>query len=208
MRFSGLASNARALLGLNVLLFAGGVGLLVFSTVASIRFRAVAVFAAIIVLVPTSITLAWLTRQYRSLAVVNGSLRIARGLGSRSIALTSVTGVGLLFQYRFRSMSGWYLTIWDDVGDQHVLEQFVLAAPGWQLPQKQEPKLPHEDSQQLQSSRPGQIARQLFDLAMNAQGPTGLLATEHRQTRASTDPYGTTQTIAYWSPDGNIGRVS
>jgi hypothetical protein len=160
----------------------------------------------IVLVVAAGLILVWGLVKLRPLVVVDGQVRIARGLRTDVIALSEVSGIGLLFQYMPRNSKvppGWCLTIWGREEQSDRVDQFLVTAWTWR-PQPgavQGWVLPDDDPVALARSRAGRVAAGLDSLVVAAQGPDGSLRTRQLQKHVVSARWGQ-QTLAYWSPDG------
>ena len=149
----------------------------------------------------------------RGLVADRSAVRIARGWRWRTIPLADVSGVGLLFQYTpglgRRPLPGWYLTIWSVHGGRTQVEQLLVSATNWTPPStpQNQWRLPDEDAAALARSKPGRAAIKLTELVRRLQGEDGPLATRHDEKKVASDRFAAPQIVAWWSPDGTVGRV-
>ena len=155
----------------------------------------------------------------RPLRVGDGFLRVPTGFGVTSVPLDRVAGVGLIYRYApgTRSPAGWALRVWD--GDKIVpIGRWIVVA--WKNPHdpkrrmrlvvKRDWTLPlaHEDSRYLSASKPGRIARRIYDSALLWQGPNGPLVREALEKKVTYNPNALEHLAAWWSPDGSMGRAA
>jgi hypothetical protein len=159
----------------------------------------------------------------RGIAVDSGTIRVATGWGRWTRPVTEVAGVGLLYiREQGRGTPGWYLMIADANGDVCLARQFVVVS--WRLPTKPRADqrqslrdfgrpwpadlpLPSEDSTRLAASRPGRVARRIYDFVTRAQGDEGALAKRALQKHQRFTGWDQPQQVAFWSPDGEMGRL-
>jgi hypothetical protein len=141
-------------------------------------------------------------------------VRIATGWRWRRIPLADVSGVGLLFQYSpgtgRRALPGWYLTLWSERDGRCQIPQLLVSAHNWIPPATphSEWHLPFEDSAALARTKPGLVALKLVQLIDRVQGPDGLLVTRHDEKHVVSDRFAIPQSVAWWSPDGAMGRIN
>jgi hypothetical protein len=149
----------------------------------------------------------------RGVVANQSEVRIAKGWRWRRIPLADVSGVGLLFQYSpgtgRRALPGWYLTLWCGRDVRYQVPQLLVNAHNWipATPPQRAWHLPCEDSAALARTEPGLVALKLAGLIGRVQGPDGLLATRHDEKHLVSDRFAITQTVAWWSPDGAMGRI-
>lgn len=169
--------------------------------------------------------LALLRRTLRPAVLDNIALRLPGGFGTKRVLVGDIAGVGLLYRVPSggRFPMGWYTQVWDKNGHLYALDKSVVTSTraerrtqgpltrqkgrfvwerDWSLP------LPHEDAEELASTRPGRAAKEIYDRVLELQGPTGPLALRELQklTKAPAADYlGSVK--AWWSPDGTMGRV-
>jgi len=159
---------------------------------------------------------------FRPIAIGDGLLRVPTFRGTTVIPLDQIAGVGLIYQFTpgSRAPVGWQLRVWN--GDKVVaINRWIVAAwrnygsrgtktkrkkgfifrRDWNLP------LPHENSSYLAATKPGQVARLIYESVLAWQGPNGALAAKAMEKTISYDPNTMNQTAAWWSPDGTMGRA-
>lgn len=135
------------------------------------------------------------------------------------LPLSRLSGIGLLFQVTPGSSSptGWQLHVWDDSKNIEVSGIAVLTGKSRDttgrrrrviLKRDLSLPLPHEDRDELASSRQGRIARRIYDTALAVQGPAGPLATRAMQKTVTPRPDRWTVYYAWWSPDDSLGRTA
>ncbi len=218
VRLWGMSRILWFYLCLNGLYVAGGIGLVIGGLVES-NGTAPLITGIIISVFAIPITALMLGLGARPLVITNGVLRVPKAFGSTDIPLSTLSGVGLIYQYTpgSRNPSGWTLRVWDDKKEIPVRRWIVVAwtntsAPGmrkrlfskrdWSLP------LAHEDSAYLASTKAGQVARRIYDAALGWQGQYGPLTTKAMQRGVVYNPNAMTHLAAWWSPDGTMGRAS
>jgi len=153
----------------------------------------------------------------RPLVIARGVLKIPKTFGHREVLLASLSGVGLV--YRLVPRTGWMLQIWDGEGKPIQIRRFSVTsrrsprlASGvkrriggvrdWTIP------LPMENTKVLGSTKSGHVATQLFESALAWQGTGGALVQSAKQKAAVYDPNSLSKTLAWWSPDGYMGRAT
>lgn len=157
----------------------------------------------------------------RPVVLTENELRIPGVFGTTAIPLAELAGIGLLYQRtpNTRAPEGWFLEVWGKDGKNRRVGRFLVAAlrmpkppPGQKRPfisfgRDPSLPLPHEDVQDLAHTRPGRIAKQMYDWVLARQGPSGPLATRALQKTVTFDRWAATETWAWWSPDGTMGRL-
>jgi hypothetical protein len=153
----------------------------------------------------------------RPLIIERGTLRIPKAFGHREISLKTLSGVGLVYRQVPRT-PGWLLQLWGDDGKPIEVRRFTVTsmrnptlASGvkrriggmrdWTVP------LPNENTRALGLSRAGCVATTIFDSALASQGPGGPLLRLAKQKAVLYDPNSLSKTLAWWSPDGYMGRA-
>jgi hypothetical protein len=153
----------------------------------------------------------------RPLTIERGNLKLPKAFGHREISLKSLSGVGLVYRLAPRT-PGWSLQLWGDDGKPIEIRRFTLTsmrnpelASGvtrriggvrdWSIP------LPKENTGVLGLSKPGRVATTIFDSALASQGPGGPLLRLARQKAVIYDPNSLSKALAWWSPDGYMGRA-
>lgn len=160
---------------------------------------------------------------FRAVVVTRVAIRIPNGFKTNVVATAEIAGVGLLYRRtpNSRAPEGWFLELWDGAGHRHQIGKvfragIVLPTPPGQkralisLRVNRPPDwpLPSEDLGVLAASRPGKIATSVYEFVIEAQGPRGPLAARALQKHERADRWAVTKTLAWWSPDGEMGRVS
>jgi len=141
------------------------------------------------------------------------------------VELSQVAGVGVLYQRVVGSGSkvpaAWQLMLWNTNGRRYVVAQFAL--PTWSfpddlteaqrgvirnrdLPWPVDASLPDEN--RVAESRAGRAAKLIYEQALAAQGPYGALATQKLQKHQPFRITNRQRLLAYWSPDGDHGRIA
>jgi hypothetical protein len=178
-----------------------------------------------------------LARSGRPALAIDGDfMRIQRVVNRTQrwiqVAVSEVTGVGLVFRRLGVSGSGWYLMVWHgaergepvyiryvpvlrsgrDVRGAEKLLAAAVEAPG------DGPLSPFDlatfdpatqtDSAKLAATYAGRVARDIYQRVLARQGPAGPLASTEQQKHVRVaDSLRTANVSAYWSPDGAIGRT-
>jgi hypothetical protein len=93
------------------------------------------------------------------------------------------------------------VTSWKGVKRADGVERRVNGMRDWTIP------LPHENAVTLAASKPGRAAMELYRAVLHEQGLSGPLVTEARQKTVTYDPNSSTPAMAWWSPDGAMGRA-
>jgi hypothetical protein len=156
----------------------------------------------------------------RPLTIAEGRIRIPKGFRTSVVDLTTLAGVGLLYRFTVQSQNpvGWTLCVWDGAGAMIPIPRLIVvawsstSAPGvkhrylattrdWTLP------LAHEDSTYLATSKAGRAAIRIYEAAQTYQHKRGPLTTRALEKREVFNPDAMTQTAAWWSPDGTMGRT-
>jgi hypothetical protein len=172
----------------------------------------------IFMLVTSLPIVAWFVRGFgRPVVVDHGALQIPKGFSTTVLPLSDISGVGLVYRRQPRA-EGWWLEVWDATGERVEIRRFVLSswsyprlAPGakrqehgqrdWTIP------VPHENADDLAASKPGRVAACLYDAVMSCQGSGGRLAVQAMQEHVEHEPQRSDSPIAWWSPDGSMGRA-
>jgi hypothetical protein len=153
----------------------------------------------------------------RPLIIENGILKIPTTFSHREVSLRSVSGIGLAYRLLPRT-SGWTLQIWAAENQLISIRRFTVTsmrnpklasgvkrrAEGvrdWTIP------LPKENTRVLESTKSGRAATALFESAMSLQGTAGPLIQSAKQKALVYDPNSLSKTLAWWSPDGYMGRA-
>jgi hypothetical protein len=153
----------------------------------------------------------------RPLIIDQGVLKIPTMFGHRDLSLRSLSGIGLVYRILPRT-SGWTLQIWSDGNQPIQIRRFTVTnmrnpklASGvkrrigvvrdWTIP------LPKENAKILSSTRSGRAATAIFQSAMSLQGTAGPLVHSAKQKSLVYDPNSLSKTLAWWSPDGFMGRA-
>lgn len=159
---------------------------------------------------------------FRSLVITTAEVRIPVGFRTATIRTDQVAGIGLLYRRtpNSRAPEGWFLELWDGTARRYQVGRIFRAGlrlptpPGEKRPliglrvnRPAEWPLPGEDPALLGNSKPGQIARSIYDFVLKVQGPHGPLAEQELQKHERADRWAVTKTLAWWSPDGQMGRV-
>ncbi len=159
----------------------------------------------------------WINNFVRPLVVENGILRIPKMFGHRDIPLRTLSGVGLLYRLGSRT-PGWLLQVWGDDEKPILIRRFTVTsrrlpklAPGvkrrvggvrdWTVP------LANENTKVLESTKSGRVATLLFTSALALQGTDGPLVRSAQQKALVYDPNPLEKALAWWSPDGSMGRA-
>ncbi len=147
-------------------------------------------------------------RGRRPLAV-RGDALVVNGAWRRiAIPLSELSGVGVVFTWmegRGGRPPGWYLMIWDGSGQGHLVEESALKVDRTQA-ETLDWSPPRETSNEVAASDPGKLARRIYDRVWAVQGSSGPLATRQAQKmRDSTVWTRPVNTLAFWSPDGELG---
>lgn len=197
---------------------AAGVGLIVAGALET-NGTAPLVTGIVMTLMMSPMTVLFLSLWIRPLMLSNGTLRVPKAFGSTQIPLAQIAGVGLIYQYTpgSRSPAGWQLRVWNGTQEVRITRWIVVAwtttkAPGtrrkfiqqrdWSVP------LAHEDTAYLGASKPGQVARFIYDAALAWQGSSGPLTSRALQKTIAFDPNTASHSAAWWSPDGTMGRAA
>ena len=153
----------------------------------------------------------------RPLVIDQGILKIPTMFGHREVSLRSLSGIGLVYRLLPRT-SGWRLQIWSDENQPIQIGRFTVTsmrnpklASGvkrraggvrdWTIP------LPKENTKVLGSTRSGRAATALFQSSLSLQGTAGPLVHSAKQKALVYDPNSLSKTLAWWSPDGYMGRA-
>ena len=152
----------------------------------------------------------------RPVVLTDEVLRIPKAFGTREIPLRRLSGVGLIYRQVPR-MPGWALQVWDDNGVPVRIGRWTVVTWWNRRPDETRKRLrdqrdwtaplPHEDPNYLATTRAAQVAGRIYDAIMDRQGPTGPLATQARQKAIAYDPNSSAPVLAWWSPDGTMGRA-
>jgi hypothetical protein len=160
--------------------------------------------------------------MFRPLVITTAEVRIPAGFRTATIRTDQVAGIGLLYRRtpNSRAPEGWFLELWDDTARRYQVGRIFRAGlrlptpPGEKRPliglrvnRPADWPLPGEDPGVLANSRPGKIARSVYDFVLRVQGPGGPLAQQELQKHVRADRWAATKTLAWWSPDGQMGRV-
>jgi hypothetical protein len=158
--------------------------------------------------------------RLRSLIVADGHLLIPKTFSRATVPLSRLSGVGLIYQREpgARRPSGWQLHVWDGDVDIQVDNIGIITGRGpkkpatgrrfgaklnWNLP------LPHEDAGFLGATRQGRVARRIYEIGLDWQGPGGPLATRAMQKEIVYDARSMTiRRFAWWSPDNTMCRAA
>jgi hypothetical protein len=159
---------------------------------------------------------------WRKVKLTDSALLIPKGFGTISIPISDIAGIGLLFCYwpfgtGWRKTPSWDLFVWRV--DSSCEKDFAVSyfdrkqeLPGLQLKPRRvdqdyvATRVRRADASRLAASRPGQVALDIYKRVLAAQGASGPLARQQLQKTASwSNQDRAPLTIAYWSPDGNIG---
>lgn len=158
----------------------------------------------------------------RQVTVTDTILSIPRFIRGKKIPVSQIMGVGLLYRRtpHTRAPEGWFLEVWESSGAMTQLGQYIVTSLLERTPPKSGEKrsfirfgrdlarpLPHEDAAVLAATRPGRIATEIYEWVLSRQGPNGPLATRAAQKSATYEGSGLTQNLAWWSPDGTMGRL-
>lgn len=225
LRFCGasLLYAVPLLVGMGVMFGLGG-WLLAAGLAAHTSTRGIGIGGGAVLLAVGAMYLTWTLAWLRGLAVDRERVRIARGLRSWTLDLSEIAGIGLIYQRtpgNSRDYAGWYLNIWTRNGLRYPVRQFFIAT--WASPKSnpeqrdqlrsftarwpRELPVPNEDAAKLAHSRPGRIAARVAEAIARHQGTDGLLAEARLEKRQIFSPLGAPQLIAWWSPDGEMGRT-
>jgi hypothetical protein len=153
----------------------------------------------------------------RPLTIERGILKIPTTFGHREVSLRTLSGVGLIYRLAPKT-SGWMLSIWGDDGTPIQVRRFTVTsmrtpklASGvkrriggvrdWTIP------LPKENTKVLGLTKSGRVAKTLFESALVAQGTGGPLVQSAKQKAVVYDPNSFSKALAWWSPDGYMGRA-
>jgi hypothetical protein len=159
---------------------------------------------------------------FRPIAIANDNLRIPRIISSTKIPLMEISGVGLLFKKEMpgtKRSSGWYLYVWR--GDESLVRlgtsEFIPKR--WVKPHDPNGRshrfvmkgsmdeIRSTDPAILAESKLGKMAKRIFDEVLRTQGGSGVLAVRQLQRHPHLSLSQGTSLTAYWSPDGEIGRI-
>jgi hypothetical protein len=176
------------------------------------------VVAGILLLVLSVFGLAPSLMQLRPTVVTEDELRIPRLFGTAVVSIHEIAGVGLMYTWKAnaRTPPSWCVQVWNRAGERLSVLPFLdtrgpKPAKGdraaiWSAP------LPFDgDPTALAATRVGEIATRIYDLVLSRQGPDGDLATRalqknvHKVLRKNLD---LEQTFGWWSPDGEMGRIT
>ncbi|NNN20972.1 MAG: hypothetical protein HKL80_03100 [Acidimicrobiales bacterium] len=160
-----------------------------------------------------------LSIMIRPLMVTPETLKLPNFGPKRIIPVSDIAGVGLLYIRPSSSMKyeGWSLNIWRRNGLRHELYHF-MAPPSFlsstHIPLKKLLLLdfrswiqfppPNDTFLDLLNTRTGQIAKEIYDFVVSAQGPDGPLITKELQKHPIADQFSTPETLTWWSPRGTI----
>jgi len=153
----------------------------------------------------------------RPLTIERGILKIPTTFGHREVSLGTLSGVGLIYRLVPRT-PGWMLHIWDDSGELIPIGRFTVTSmrgpslasgvkrrvggvKDWTIP------LPKENMKVLALSRSGRAATTIFNSVLACQGTGGSLVVSAKQKAVVYDPNSLTKMLAWWSPDGYMGRA-
>jgi hypothetical protein len=153
----------------------------------------------------------------RPLTIEGEILKIPTTFGHREVSLRTLSGVGLIYRLVPRT-PGWMLSIWGDDGKSIQIRRFTVTnmrnpklASGvkrriggvrdWTIP------LPKENTKILGLTKSGRVATTLFESALAVQGTGGPLVQSAKQKAVVYDPNSLSKTLAWWSPDGYMGRA-
>lgn len=153
----------------------------------------------------------------RPVVIADGTVRIPGVFSTRIVPLSAITGVGLVYRAG-RQTAGWTPMVWHGADQQVILVRWLVTTwrlrpgqrssawssrtPDWSLP------LPNEDSDYLSSTRAGRAATQIYRAALAWQGHHGPLMHQARQTAIAYNPNLSAPMLAWWSPDGTMGRAA
>jgi len=172
---------------------------------------------AILVVVGSVLVVVLLRTAVFPLTLADGYLRIPKVFGRTDVPLSSLAGVGLVYSVPTGAPgnAGWALTVWDrDRGirlrrwraasslDPDAATRSGRPTADWTAP------FDDEDLAYLAASGAGRVARQIYDAAVRVQGYNGPLRTRARQRAIVYDPDAMVSTVAWWSPDGAMGRAA
>jgi hypothetical protein len=163
--------------------------------------------------------------QLRPLVLTDSQLRIPKIIGHKIIRISDVAGVGLLYRWipMSRVPAGWVLNIWDKDGEKVEISKVIVATwrnpptPGAEKPKglnriggrPESAPFPYEkDPERLATTHPAKVARQIYDWVFDIQGATGPLAVQELQKKVKRDPWASTKTVGWWSPDVIMGRIT
>jgi hypothetical protein len=148
------------------------------------------------------------------------ALRVPRGYKTVVVPTEDIAGIGMCYRkypagrrtpsrwvgYVFgadgsrRQLTGLWYTLRREVkqGDPSGRRRLVLL-------KGTEDELASTFESSLRSSAAGSSVQRLYDLVLEAQGPSGKLATLHMEKNATWGPRSVVS--SYWSPDGEMGHV-
>lgn len=159
--------------------------------------------------------------QLRRTVITDHLIRLPRFFKTNLIPIDEVTGVGMVFIIQPGNPSrspGWYVQVWNGGGERTpVLPYFAIREPHWSRDRKRKiaanldsSGLPFEgNSSALALTRGGQIATSIYSWVSSRQGPEGVLAMRawQKNVRSQSTGFGTERCLAWWSPDGTMGRA-
>jgi hypothetical protein len=152
----------------------------------------------------------------RPMRISDGNLHVPTAFGSRTIPLSAISGVGLMYRLIPR-LTGWTPVVWGQNGLPVQLGRWTVLTwknPGakgarkiLQVQRDWTAPVDHEDAGYLASTRAGQATTAIYDAALAWQGRTGPLCTQALEKAITYDPNASARLIAWWSPDGSMGRA-
>lgn len=134
----------------------------------------------------------------RTVSLSPSSINIPRFIGTRRVEIRNIAGVGLLYRV---TMSGycWIGYVWCADGRRSVLPSISVGTG----------RIGEDGNySDLLRKKAAQQVRDIYLRVLKMQGPGGQLATRAFQKHDTREHMrkGDTRCIAYWSPDGEMGR--
>ncbi len=204
----------------------GGAGMLTYIGVLMLQSTRAIWIGALLLLIVLAANLAvvtlWTIALFRPIRIAGNVLRVPRLVSTQEIPLSDIAGVGLLFKKESvgtRRSSGWYPYVWRGDGSairlgttEFVPRQWIRPGDPDAVPRKMVMKgnideLRSTDPQLLAESPVGRLAAGIHEQVAHVQGPVGLLLTRHLQKVGRPPPNSAGRLTAYWSPDGEVGKL-
>jgi hypothetical protein len=162
---------------------------------------------------------------WRATSIGGRDLRIPSGLRTwKVVPLSGITGVGLLFsptERGSRAPAAWTAFVWADALGRIPLRSLTYAplrarsSPGhtaqgrgalktnpWELD-----PFALTDVAHMEHSTAGEAASDIYRRVASFQGPLGLLLTQHQEKHGTYSVWDLPMLTAFWSPDGEYGRL-
>jgi hypothetical protein len=161
------------------------------------------------VLLFVPIVMVGISRTIRAVTLTHSVIHFPTAFGFKRLPISSVAGIGMWHWCTVGTNrpEGWCVEVWDITGKRIEVDRFSQWNGGTRLNEAPEISFSPWEIEHVSTTRPGQMALDMYSWVLEHQGPAGPLVSENLQKSQGRNKWDMVNAIAWWSPDGTMGRV-